>query len=96
MKRYPTRGSLLALTLVVALGGLAGCSGGSNSNAGNGGGGVTPPVVVPPVPPLDTRFETFVKSILATTSETGSPVSLLQYDFTYTENFSAYADLFGG
>ena len=96
MKRNPTRGSLLALTLAIALGGLAGCSGGSNSNAGNGGGGVTPPVVVPPVPPLDSRFETFVKNILATTSETGSPVSLLQYDFTYTENFSAYADLFGG
>ena len=96
MKRNPTRGSLLALTLAIALGGLAGCSGGSNSNAGNGGGGVTPPVVVPPVPPLDSRFETFVKNILATTSETGSPVSLLQYDFTFTENFSAYADLFGG
>ena len=87
--------SLLALTLAVSLAGLAGCSGGSNSNAG-GGGVVTPPVVVPPVPPVDTRFETFVKNILATTSETGSPVSLINNDFTFTENFSAYADLFGG
>ena len=95
MKRYPNKGSILALTIAVALGGLAGCSGGSNSNAGNGGV-VIPPVVVPPVPPLDTRFETFVKSILASTSETGSPVSLINTDFTFTENFSAYADLFGG
>ena len=93
MKRSPTRGSLLALTLVVTLGGLAACSGGSNSNAGNGGGG-PPPVI--PTPPVDTRFETFVKNILASTSETGSPVSLNLYDFTFTENFSAYADLFGG
>ena len=93
MKIYPTRGSLLALTLVVTLGGLAACSGGSNSNAGNGGGG-PPPVI--PTPPVDTRFETFVKNILASTSETGSPVSLNLYDFTFTENFSAYADLFGG
>ncbi|MEO7916574.1 MAG: hypothetical protein ABIR16_02930 [Dokdonella sp.] len=85
--------SLLALTLVVALGGLAGCSGGSNSNAGGGG----PPVVTPPPPgpAIDTRFETFVKAILASTSETGSPVSINQSDFTFTENFSAYSDLFG-
>ncbi|MGB4859064.1 MAG: hypothetical protein WBP11_07005 [Dokdonella sp.] len=85
--------SLLVLSLAVALGGLAACSGGSNSNGGNGG----PPVITPPPgPPIDTRFETFVKGILATTSETGSPVSINQNDFTFTENFSAYADLFGG
>lgn len=86
--------SLLALTLAVSLAGLAGCSGGSNSNSG--GGGTTPPVPPPPGPAIDTRFETFVKAILATTSETGSPVSINQSDFTFTENFSAYADLFGG
>ncbi len=87
--------SLLAFTLAVSLAGLAGCSGGSNSNGG--GGGNNPPVVPPPPPPvIDTRFETFVKAILATTSETGSPVSLVDFDFTFTENFSAYADLFGG
>lgn len=86
---------LLAMSLAVSLGGLAACSGGSNSNGGNNGG--QPPVVVPPPgPAIDTRFETFVKAILATTSETGSPVSINQSDFTFTENFSAYADLFGG
>lgn len=87
--------SLLILSLAVALGGLTACSGGSNSNSGNNGG--QPPVVTPPPgPAIDTRFETFVKTILASTSETGSPVSVNQNDFTFTENFSAYADLFGG
>ncbi|MEO6075626.1 MAG: hypothetical protein ABIP56_02365 [Dokdonella sp.] len=86
---------LLVLSLAVSLGGLAACSGGSNSNGGNNG--APPPVVTPPPgPAIDTRFETFVKAILATTSETGSPVSVNQNDFTYTENFSAYANLFGG
>ena len=89
------KNSLRVLTLAIALGGLAACSGGSNSDGGNNGGG--PPVVTPPPgPAIDTRFETFVKAILATTSETGSPVSVNQNDFTFTENFSAYADLFGG
>ncbi len=88
--------SLLALTLAVSLAGLAGCSGGSNSNSGNGGNAPPPVVTPPPPPPIDTRFETFVKAILATTSETGSPVVINDRDFTFNENFSAYADLFGG
>lgn len=88
MRITPTRALIRATVLAASLAAIAACSGSSNSP------NVTPGPGTPPV--VDSRFVTFVKSLLATAAaDTAAPIDVNARELTFDENVSAYNDVLG-
>ncbi|MEO8460416.1 MAG: hypothetical protein ABI451_07800 [Dokdonella sp.] len=76
--------AILALAAAGALVVLGGCSGSSNTE-----------VIINPTPPVDDTFVTFVKSLLANTTDAGQPSEVNGFTYTFTEDPTAFDSVVG-
>lgn len=76
--------ALLPLAAAIALVVIGGCSGSSNTE-----------VVINPTPPVDNTFVTFVKTLLATTTNAAQPAEVNGFTYAFTEDPTAYDSVVG-